>query len=219
MSEFRQFLRVSFDTYLLNVLFFINHRFVRSNTQQYRVTDDVCTYANLVTMIGICASIAKVYVVYIQCILYFIPSIQLIVCISDILDGYIADAYNQHSRFGKVLDYSRDRIDLLSSTLVVWLLYGTKSLPYIFPILIFEGIIFISGNIFRLRKGYSGGSHCAGKMRMAVYQVCSFCILAEVYWFDSVAFQKVSFPLSLMVLASQLIFLKYVAVFCKKRYI
>lgn len=161
------------------VFLFLLKRF-KGHDASYILSDRWDTVPNIITYIGILLIPAYVVCFVTRSHTFFIPIISAAIVVTDILDGWIADYLDQHSRIGKCIDPLRDRLYLGAVFLNLFFL----SIPNVsIPALIVagaEGGIVING--FLKYHGNVVEVHWVGKLRMAVHSVCASMLLVQEYW-------------------------------------
>ncbi len=190
---------------------FLTDRFTGRNASTFPVTDEKLTAANAITVSGLIAVFVRMYFFVTGTHKIWIPVLQIFVAVSDALDGWVADKFDKrHTYLGKRIDPFRDRCDVGVTLVNMWWLFGSDILIPMAGIGIFEGIIMFSGAwLLRIRKREAVEVHWAGKLRMMMHQICSFFIIAQVYWFDRLSVEYTIIPLALMVIASEVALLAY----------
>lgn len=189
---------------------FLIDRFTGRRAKEFPVTDEVLTWANGVTGVGIAFVIVRAMVVLAGGYALWIPVLQVFAAISDACDGIAADALDKrHTQLGKVMDPFRDRLDAAVTLFTVWWLWGEITMPCIITIVAAEIIIIMNSFTAWLRQSKSY-VHWIGKFRMAVYQVCSFAVVVQAYWFGKESFINALPFLEMMTYASLAAMVGYV---------
>ncbi len=193
---------------LRNISLFFSDRLDARNAKNFAVQDKFFTRANLLTFSGICAVGLYVFQFTTNTLIAWIPITKIYVALTDIFDGWLADAHNEHSKIGKVLDTVRDRFDTGAVLINMWLLFGTDATSFISLIAGAEIIIFLEGLCLYISNKEIAEVHKAGKFRMTVHQVCAFAVLVQAYWLEFF-YIDAPFLLGLMAGASGLALLSY----------
>ncbi|GMQ94941.1 MAG: CDP-diacylglycerol--glycerol-3-phosphate 3-phosphatidyltransferase [Patescibacteria group bacterium] len=156
--------------------FFVEDRHIK-------VGNDILTWPNIVTTMGIVGTGIYVYQFTTQSYAWFIPITVSIIGLSDLLDGFLARRLDQHSRLGKFIDPLRDKI--LALAVLVNLLYAKDVMLFIIPLLlavVCELCILVQ-DVRGFTKKNVSRVHTIGKMRQAVTLVCMGIFLLQEYWF------------------------------------
>ena len=160
------------------LFFFVWGRF--KGHDDFFVSNRWDTVPNAVTCIGIFLIPAYMLCFMTRSWTFFIPIISTGIILSDILDGWIADRLDQHSRIGKFIDPLRDRLYLGA----VFLNFFFLSVPnIIIPVVVLavtEAAIAI--NRFLKYRYNIPHAHWVGKLRMAVQSICANILLVQEYW-------------------------------------
>lgn len=187
---------------------FLYDRFSGRNAKNFEVRDKKLTHANLLTFSGMLAVGFYILQFTAGVLTAWIPVTKIYIAATDMFDGVLADYYSEHSRFGKVIDPWRDRMDVGAFLLNMWYLFGTEVALLLFLITMAEAIILFEGLWLYLSRQEIGEVHWIGKARMAVHQVCAFAVLMQAYWFGHF-YVSVSVLLGCMVAASFAALLSY----------
>lgn len=110
---------------------------------------------------------------------WWLPLLAVYVMASDVLDGILADALNQHSVIGKVIDPLRDR--LLAGAL---LLHIAVLNPSIWLVLLIIGTIVIEIRLaWIIALSAKPEVHAVGKLRAGAQWAALICIIVLQTWF------------------------------------
>jgi len=146
----------------------------------------IITAPNFITGVGII--LVCMYIVSFATNMYtiWIPVLIFYAGLSDVLDGWVARKFNQHSYIGKILDPLRDRF-LAAAIFVNIIMIADNDFPsyaFLFLILVYElGIGLV--NYFRNKRVQDGGKvHLVGKLRMLVHTACGGIFVLKTYWVD-----------------------------------
>ena len=127
--------------------------------------------------------LAPVAMIYLTDIEYKCELIMLIVSVgglSDFLDGYVARYQGKTSRFGAVLDFTADKIFILS---VLFVLSLAGDLPVWISLVIFYREIMVMG--LRLYAAYENieiKASSLGKFKTAILFTAIFALLLKFEW-------------------------------------
>lgn len=141
---------------------------------------EVLTIPNLITSIGIILIGIYVVQVYLDLLLIIAPVTLFLAGATDLLDGVFARALDQHTRPGKFLDFSRDK--LLIGGLCFGILW-TNGPSLMLPMGIWIGcevILFARDLLCTLNESMQ--THIIGKMGQAITLLCVGGFLAQEYW-------------------------------------
>jgi len=104
-------------------------------------------------------------------------AIVVIAAISDFLDGYIARAQNLVSKFGAILDYTADKVFVLSTLMILSI---AKVLPFwITIIILYREIIIMGLRMFATHKKMEIPANHLGKLKTAVLFVAIIALLLK----------------------------------------
>lgn len=198
-----------------NIITFLIDRFTGRNSGKYSVQDRVFTTPNLVTISGILLTWFYVFQVYAGFLLALVPITCVIICLSDALDGFLADRLNEHSKYGKLLDPVRDRLFTFALLWNVWYIAGNVVLFPIFIALFAESSILLRGAIIFRRTGKPSEVHAIGKVRTFVQWLATMGVVVQEYWFGSSFIDPLLFTW-IVAVASIMAFCYYFCPFEKK---
>jgi phosphatidylglycerophosphate synthase len=189
---------------------FLGDRFTGRNAKNFDVSDEIITLPNLVTICGIIWALQYVMLYLTGIINLFIPVLVILIVLTDMTDGWLADRFNQHSKYGKILDPMRDYVFTLALlgniyTIVRW---NEDAVLYLSMLIFYEVLLALLYLNQHLRYGKISYPHGMAKARFAFYWVLAFIILSQTYWFGVVYFSPIAL-VHYMSMASCLIFVYY----------
>ena len=186
---------------------FLVDRFTGRNAHAFEVRDRVMTRANMMTMSGII--LTAFYLIQYCCgfWLFLIPVVCPLIAGTDGCDGFLADYYNEHSKWGKILDPLRDRFFTFVLLGNIWVIGGKIVLAPLLAIIGFELLIGFGALILSL-VGDVPNVHCVGKIRAATQWMAGYLIIAQYYWVGYF-FIPIAWLIWIMALASVLVYLFY----------
>lgn len=122
--------------------------------------------------------IAPVVLIYLSSNPYkteIVLGIVVLAAFTDFLDGFIARHQNMVSKFGAVLDYTADKIFVISTLIILSI---SKELPYWITIVIFYREILVMGmRVFATHKNLEIPATKLGKSKTAVLFVAIIALL------------------------------------------
>jgi len=158
----------------------------RSSDHSLTVKNCVVTRANMLTLAGILAVGFYVYQVTFLFLVWSIPITNVFIILTDVLDGILADKYDEHTTLGKFLDPLRDRLHM---TAVLWnaLLFGggVVACPVIVAV-VFEIALLLCAILYYHNFGKVTGVHFIGKLRALISWVAGMVLVIMLYWFEAV---------------------------------
>ncbi len=165
-----------------NFWIFLVDRFTGRNAKNFEVYNEVMTIPNLVTINGILLTLLYVVMYSFGLVISLIPVVVVLIVLTDALDGYCADRFNQHSQYGKVLDPLRDRLFTLALLGNIWLIAGNEVLLTMIVIVLLEINLALHYRRVFLSTGKIAEVHWLGKARSALQWLLGFGILIQFYW-------------------------------------
>jgi phosphatidylglycerophosphate synthase len=160
-----------------NACTFLADRFTARHAYEFEVRDKVITRANMVTMSGIIATIVCVIQVAFNMLPGFIPLTNLIPPLSDVIDGKIADANNEHSKLGKIIDPTRDFVQTFGILWIFWIIGGDIVLWPVAAGVAFELMVLVLACLVAVPH-----KHLVLKMHFMIQWIVGFLAVAQGYW-------------------------------------
>lgn len=152
------------------------------------INNRIFTIPNVVTTFGILCVILYFIAFISETQTYAIPALVIAVGISDILDGFLARRFGQHSKLGEFLDPLRDR--LLGVAIIcniIWLYPRTATILFATLIVMTEiGVARVNWRYFQNTNG-RGRVHALGKLRGVLHWTAGIALLAQEYWPETFA--------------------------------
>ncbi|MFA5831831.1 MAG: CDP-alcohol phosphatidyltransferase family protein [Candidatus Paceibacterota bacterium] len=186
---------------------FLIDRFTGRNAHTFEVRDRIMTRANMMTMSGIVLTTFYLAQYYYGFWLMFIPVVCPLIAGTDGCDGFLADYYNEHSKWGKIMDPVRDRFFTFVLLGNIWVIGGKLVLAPLLAVIGFELLIGIGALILSF-VGDVPNVHCVGKIRAAVQWTAGYLIIAQYYWLGFF-FIPIAWLVWVMALASVFAYLFY----------
>ncbi len=157
-------------------------RFTGRNAKNFAVKNKVFTKANIMTIFGI-----KGTFIYLALFVggiwpWMIPIVFPLCVLTDCLDGYLADLFNEHSAWGKILDPVRDRLLSFAGFFNIWFVIGSS---VVFPLAVsafLELYLWARWAYYFFAHGKNLEVHAVGKIRSAVQWVLIELFLIQQYW-------------------------------------
>jgi phosphatidylglycerophosphate synthase len=190
---------------------FLVDRFSGRNAKNFEVRDRIMTRANMMTMLGIGLTTLYLSQYYYGFWLVFIPVICPLIVGTDGCDGFLADYYNEHSKWGKILDPFRDKYFTFVALGNIWIIGGNTVLVPIVVIVSLELMIALESLVMSL-NGETLEVHWIGKARSAIQWVAGYAILVQYYWIGH-AFLSPFFLTCIMAGASAVAYCYYSIIF------
>ncbi|MEA2007357.1 MAG: CDP-alcohol phosphatidyltransferase family protein [Patescibacteria group bacterium] len=175
---------------LKELTYYLIGEFSGSNVLREVVRNKILTVPNTVTMIGILLTIF--YIVQFKSNFWTttIPIVIFLIGLSDLLDGYLATKFDQHSWVGKFIDGFRDRF--LGIALVWNFLHHTTNYLTVTFVAILVGIeVFvakknISCGVEAIKEKIGLDVHVSSKIRQFVHLTCAMALVVQLYWLKTV---------------------------------
>ena len=190
---------------------------LHGTADRYQTKTHIITIPNIVTSLGIICCFAFLYVLHQENNVWLLPLLALLIVISDLLDGMLADYFNQHSYVGKILDPIRDRV---FTVFIAYAVYTLHPSSYILTALLVAGLaeiaIWICATL-RFKRGVRMYVHAWGKTRAAVQWICLMIPLTLFAWFDSSLSGVISICVAIVTLSSVLVAIYYIFLYHKGR--
>ena len=161
---------------------FIVDRFSGRNAKNFEVRDRFMTRANMVTLTGILWTFLYVVLYAFGIAVKVIPILVVLIVLTDALDGYFADRFNEHSSYGKFMDPLRDRLFTLAMLGNIKIIGGAQTMIPVGVLIASEICLALYYRDVYLSTGKMLNVHWIGKARSAVQWLLGFGILVQFYW-------------------------------------
>lgn len=135
----------------------------------------------MVTLLGIVLTTIYLGQYTLGILLFLIPVIYPLTPVTDGVDGFLADYYNEHSKWGKIVDPFRDRYFTFVALGNIFMIGGKIILLPLLMTLGFELLIWVGGLIL-YAVGDVPNVHCIGKVRAAVHWAVGYIVIIQYYW-------------------------------------
>jgi CDP-diacylglycerol--glycerol-3-phosphate 3-phosphatidyltransferase len=161
---------------------FLVDRFTGRNAKNFEVRDRFMTRANMVTLTGIIWTFLYVALYAFGIAVKVIPVLVVFIVLTDALDGYFADRFNEHSSYGKFMDPLRDRLFTLALLGNIFLIGGVATIYPIAVLVVAEICLALYYRDAYLSTGKMLNVHWLGKARSALQWLLGFGVLIQFYW-------------------------------------
>ena len=168
---------------------FLVDRFTARHCDKFEVSNKIMTPANVVTMIGIISTWVFALQVTFNVCPVLIPVVALIPFLSDTVDGKLADMYG-HSKWGKIIDISRDYNYTAGFLWAIWII-GGNLLLWSLVLIIGSELIIACWILLLSPNGNMRSTHCFSKIRFATQWFLGFLVIVQWYWVDAFIFPVV----------------------------
>lgn len=189
---------------------FLVDRFTGRNAKKFEAHDEIMTFPNMVTICGILWTFLYIVMYAFEICTYLIPVLVVLIVLTDMIDGWLADRFNQHSKYGKILDPVRDRIFTLALLGNILVIVGIVTLlPIVFLVMSELYLTLYYREEYR-KTGKVPDVHWIGKARSALQWLLGFTIIVQYYWLGMIYISPMLL-IMIMALASMFAFFHYVA--------
>lgn len=162
-----------------NIVLFLLNR-LREREEEPVHSNKIFTVPNIITTVGLLGVGAYLWLLA-EGTLWALPLIHLAVLLTDLLDGIAADLLKQHSKLGRALDPTRDRLHAGAVVLTI-VIIGTDRFALDTAAMLAIAVTAESIVAFLGVSGRLGKAIFAGKVRALIYGVAGSLLLIELCW-------------------------------------
>lgn len=139
------------------------------------VYDRVVTAANLMTFVGIVATVAYIFLFVTNSFTGLILPLVILVALTDLFDGLLASWNDEHTMLGSILDPVRDRL-ITIALLVNMLFFSDIGLVLLILLIVCAELGLAVTHISKVRE-----VHLIGKIRFLVHLACGLQFVLQTY--------------------------------------